>query len=485
MKMRWETVIGLEVHAELSTKTKLFCRCPAIFGKEPNTQCCEICTGMPGTLPVLNAQAVEYAVRAALALNGRLTPVMQFDRKHYFYPDLPKAWQTSMLWSPICRDGFLEIPTENTVKKKIRIHELHLEEDAGKLFHNIPEGTTQIDYNRCGIPLIEIVTEPDFRNPEEVTEFLTQLRILLPAIGISDGKMQEGSLRADVNLSVRPYGTNTLGTRTEMKNLNSLKAIRRAIETEQLRQIQQLEQGRVIQQETRRWDDTQGKSFPLRSKETAQDYRYFPEPDLPCIILDKETIAAIRRSMPELPHARQERFQSAYNLDKKQAQAISVSPYLSALFETTTAICGDPQETVHWLLGPVSMLLNARSMDWKTFDFSPEQLAELITLVISKKVNRQTAVQVLEGIWGTNTSPKDFIHSHKLGLITDETLIHQTIKEVIETNPKSVADYLAGKENALKFLMGRCMRILGGQGDPFIIKNKLAESLQAISQKEK
>lgn len=482
--MNWETVIGLEVHVELSTKTKLFCGCPTSFGNEPNTQCCEVCTGIPGTLPVLNTQAVEYATRAAVALNGTITPVMRFDRKNYFYPDLPKAWQTSMLWSPVCRDGFLDIPTENNGIKQIRIHEIHLEEDAGKLFHNSAEGVTQIDYNRCGVPLIEIVTGPDFSTAEEVTAFLEQLRTLLPAIGISDCKMQEGSMRADVNLSIRPLGAVTLGTRTEIKNLNSFKAIRRAIEAERLRQIQLLEQGGGIEQETRRWDDVQGKSFSMRSKEGAQDYRYFPEPDLPCITLDDKTIAAIRHALPELPAAKQARFQSAYGLEPRQAQAIACSSKLSALFEETIAICGKPQETINWLLGPVSMLLNIRGIEWEECALPAASLAELIELVSSKKISRQTAIQVLEGILQENISPKEYISIYNLGLITDEALIGKTVKEIIDANPKSVSDYLSGKENALKFLMGRCMRTLGGQADPSAVKNALLESIRAITPRE-
>lgn len=473
--MTWETVIGLEVHVELSTKTKLFCGCPTAFGSEPNTQCCEVCTGMPGTLPVLNAQAVDYALRTALALHGQISPVMRFDRKNYFYPDLPKAWQTSMLWSPVCRNGYLDIATENGEAKRIRIHELHLEEDAGKLFHNSAESITQIDYNRCGVPLIEIVTEPDFRTAEEVTSFLTQLRTLLPAIGVSDCKMQEGSLRADVNLSVRPCGAERLGTRTESKNLNSLKAIRRLIENEALRQIRLLEQGNVVEQETRRWDDAQGKSFSMRSKEGAQDYRYFPEPDLPCIAVDAAAIEAVRRSLPEVPAEKQARFQRDCKLTLQQAQAVASSAKLSALFEETAALCGNPQETVHWLLGPAAMLLNAKGLEWDDFPLPAKWIADLIKSLASKKINRQTAVQVLEGVFDSGISPKEFIRIHKLGLITDETLIIKTVKEVIAENPKSVADYLGGKENALKFLMGRCMRALGGQGDPSAIQARLAE----------
>ena len=470
---KWNTVIGLEVHVELSVKTKLFCSCLVTFGAEPNTQCCEICLGLPGTLPSLNKQAVIYAVKAALALNGKISSKMQFERKNYFYPDLPKAWQTSMLRFPICRDGFLEISLPDNSIKNIRIHEIHLEEDAGKLFHDYKNGITQIDYNRCGIPLIEIVTEPDFRTSEEVISFLTELRALLIALDISDCKMQEGSLRVDINLSINKTDNLYLGTRTEMKNLNSFKSIRRAIQNEEKRQIYELESGKTISQESRRWDDATGQSFSMRLKEGAQDYRYFPEPDLPPLILSSKFIENIKKSIPELPRTKEKRFLSEYQLNPSQAKLLAETPSLALFFESVISYCHDPQETVNWIFGPIAKLLNERGIIWDKLTFSAKFLSDLILMVNSNTINRQTAAEVLNNIFGTNISPIEYVKEHHLELITDNSKIALIARQVISQNPKSVTDYLSGKEKALKFLIGQCMHILHGQGDPLSVKSNL------------
>ena len=345
----YETIVGLEIHVELATATKAFCSCTTRFGGAPNTHVCPVCMGLPGALPVLNAQMVEFAVSAGLALNCEITSNARFDRKHYFYPDLPKAFQISQLYLPLCRNGYVDIPG-----KRVRIREIHMEEDAGKLVHDPWTDATLVDYNRCGVPLIEIVSEPDLRTPDEVVAYVDAVRAILQTLGVSDCKMQEGSLRADVNLSVRKMGEQTLGTRTEMKNLNSRKAIARSVLGESARQAEQLEMGRPVLQQTRRWDDNKDTSFAMRSKEDAHDYRYFPEPDLPPLFLSREWIEARREALPELPAQKRERYPKEFGLSDYDTELLVGEVTLSRLFEQATALCAKPKEVANWIMGEVA-----------------------------------------------------------------------------------------------------------------------------------
>ena len=379
--MTWETVIGLETHVELATKTKIFCSCTTEFGGAPNTHCCPVCTGMPGTLPVLNEKVLEFAVKTGLALDGNITRHCKFDRKNYFYPDLPKAYQISQLYLPIVRDGKVSIRLESGTEKLIRIHELHMEEDAGKLVHDPWLDQTRCDYNRCGVPLIEIVTEPDFRSAEEVIAYLEKLRSILQYLGVSDCKMQEGSLRCDVNLSVRPAGSVEFGTRTEMKNLNSFKAITKAIAYESRRQIELIEEGKRVIQETRRWDDNKDATFAMRSKENAQDYRYFPEPDIPPLEISDVYLEEIRTQLPEMAEEKLIRYQAEYDLPLYDAQILTGQKALADFFEACVAQGVDAKQAANWIMGQVLGQLSAKGIDEKDMDIAPSTLERLITLV--------------------------------------------------------------------------------------------------------
>lgn len=476
--MEWENVIGLEVHVELSTESKLLCACPTTYGQTPNTQCCEICTGMPGTLPTVNKRAVEYAVRAALALNGHVAPELCFDRKNYFYPDLPKAWQTSQLYSPICLGGYLDFTDESGKLRRVHIHELHLEEDAGKLIHS-PDGIqTLIDFNRCGIPLIEIVTEPELRSAEDTAAFLTNLRSLLLCIGISDCKMQEGSLRADINLSLRRRGESALGVRTEMKNLNSFRAVRRAIREESRRQAEILEAGGKIVQETRRWDDIKGQSFSLRAKENAQDYRYFPEPDLPPVRLEKDWIEKIRKALPELPLEKHKRYKENFDLSDEQVNVLCASQRLSRLFEETEAICRNPKESANWCTGSVSMILHETEKTPEDLPAPFPHLGTLLKLLEQNKISRQSALEALRETILTGSNPEEYIKAHNLELKHDDGAVLEIVTTIINDNPNSVGEYLSGKEKAFQYLMGQCMRAARGQYSPQAIRQTLRQCLK-------
>lgn len=474
--MTWETVIGLETHAELATRTKIFCSCTTRFGGEPNTHCCPICTGMPGTLPMVNRKVVEYACRAGLALNCEITRRSRFDRKNYFYPDLPKAYQVSQLYLPIARNGRVSIATA-AGKKVVRIHELHMEEDAGKLIHDPWTEQTKIDYNRCGVPLIEIVTQPDFRTAEEVVAYLEWLRETLQYLGVSDCKMQEGSLRCDVNLSVRPAGSDTLGTRTELKNLSSFKAIRRAIGYEARRQIERLEAGGRVVQETRRWDENKDASYPMRSKEDAQDYRYFPEPDLPPLELSEAYIQALRASQPELATAKRARYQAAWGLGPYDAEMLTSQKALARFFEETVALGSEPKQAANWLMGPVLAQLSAHGLEARDMALTPPTLARLIQLVKEGRLNRNTAVKVCEAVFETDGDVDAYVAAHGLAQVSDAGLVAQVVEQVLSANEKSVADYCSGKEKAFGFLVGQVMRQLKGQAAPAVVRQVLLEQL--------
>lgn len=471
--MTWETVIGLETHVELATKTKIFCGCTTAFGGAPNTHCCPVCTGMPGTLPVLNRSVLDFAVKAGLALGCGITKYSKFDRKNYFYPDLPKAYQISQLYLPICRDGAVPIATG----KAIRIHEIHMEEDAGKLVHDPWIDQTRADYNRCGVPLIEIVTEPDFRTADEVIAYLEKLKETLQYLGVSDCKMQEGSLRCDVNLSVRPMGSMELGTRTEMKNLNSFKAIARAIDYEAKRQIELIEEGKRVVQETRRWDENKDATYAMRSKENAQDYRYFPEPDIPPIELTDEYLDGVRAAQPELAEEKRARYQAEYGLPEYDCKMITSDKALADLFEALVARGAAPKQGANWIMGEVLGALSARAMEPKDMKLTADTLARLIALVAEGKLNRNTAVKVFEAVFDDNGDVDAYVKAHGLEQVSDAGLVEETVARVLAANPRSVADFKGGREKAFGFLVGQTMRELKGKADPKVVNETLRKKL--------
>lgn len=478
--MEFETVMGLEVHVELSTKTKIFCSCTTEFGGEPNTHVCEVCTGMPGTLPVLNEQVVEYAIRTGLATNCEITQYNKFDRKNYFYPDLPKAYQVSQLYLPICRNGHIDIEV-NGVKKSIGIHEIHMEEDAGKLIHDPWDDCTLVDYNRCGVPLLEIVSEPDFRSGEEVIAYLTKLKQILQYIDVSDCKMEQGSMRADVNLSVRPFGQDEYGTRTEMKNINSFKAIARAIEGERERQIELITEGKKVVQETRRWDDNKGSSFAMRSKENAQDYRYFPEPDLVPIEISDEWIERVRASLPELPTEKKERYMKEYKLPEYDVDIITGTKALVKIFEEANAVCNNPKEVSNWIMVEVLRLASETNTDPDDISFDPKNLGVLINLVKNGVVNRNTAKEeVLAKMFSDNVDPEQYIKDNNLQMVSDDSLVRDIVTAVIAANPNSIEQYKEGNEKVVKFLMGQSMKQLKGKANPAVVTKVLEEELAKL-----
>lgn len=472
----YETVIGLEVHVELATKTKIFCGCSTAFGGDANTHICPICTGMPGSLPVLNKKVVEYAMAAGLACGCEITRKTKFDRKNYFYPDLPKAYQVSQLYLPICRDGKIEIET-GSGRKAIGIHEIHMEEDAGKLVHDDWDDCTLIDYNRCGVPLIEIVSDPDMRSAEEAIAYLEKLRLILKYVGVSDCKMQEGSLRADVNLSIREMGSSNLGTRTEMKNLNSFKAIARAIEGEKKRQIEMLEYGKKIIQETRRWDDNKDTSFAMRTKEDAMDYRYFPEPDLVPVIISEEWLSSIKEMEPELRDAKIERYQREYGIPAYDAEILTASKRMADIFEETIAISGKPKEVSNWLMVEAMRLLKERGQDVDDLTLSAKKLAALIEMIESGKINRTVGKEVFEHLFKEDADPEEYVQENGLMMEQDEDRLKEVVEMVIKANPQSVSDYRAGKQKAIGYLIGQTMSILHGKAEPSRVRIMMEEKL--------
>lgn len=477
MEKQYETVIGLEVHVELATKTKIFCGCSTQFGGAPNTHTCPVCTGMPGSLPVLNRQVVEYAMGIGLATHCDITRVCKFDRKNYFYPDNPQNYQISQLYLPIARNGYVEIEVGDT-KKKIRIHEMHMEEDAGKLIHDEWDDTSLVDYNRSGVPLVEIVSEPDMRSSEEVIAYLEKLRTTIQYLGASDCKLQEGSMRADVNLSVREMGTSEFGTRTEMKNLNSFKAIARAIEGERERQIELLEAGKKVVQETRRWDDNKESSHAMRSKEDAQDYRYFPDPDLTPVVISDEWIARIKAAQPELRTEKMARYISEFGLPQYDAEILTNSKHMADVFEETVKLCGKPKDASNWLMVEAMRLLKEHEMDPDDMGFSPANLAKLIQMVAAGEINRTVAKTVFEEIFEHNVDPAVYVEEKGLKVVNDEGALKTTIEGILAANPQSVADYKGGKEKAIGFLVGQTMKAMKGKADPGMV-NKLLKELLA------
>ena len=478
MAKQYETVIGLEVHVELATRTKIFCSCSTEFGGAPNTHTCPVCTGMPGSLPVLNKKVVEYAVAIGLATNCEITRVCKFDRKNYFYPDNPQNYQISQLYLPIARNGYVEIEAGST-KKKIRIHEMHMEEDAGKLIHDEWDDTSLVDYNRSGVPLVEIVSEPDMRSADEVIAYLEKLRTIIQYLGASDCKLQEGSMRADVNLSVRETGAKLFGTRTEMKNLNSFKAIARAIEGERERQIELLEAGKSVVQETRRWDDNKESSYAMRSKEDAQDYRYFPEPDLVPIVISDQWLEQIRARQPELRSEKLERYKKEFDIPEYDAEIITGSRHMADLFEKASAICGKPKKVSNWLMVETLRLLKDRGMEPEDLAFSPENLAKLVNLTESRAINSSVAKEVFEKIFEEDVDPEVYVEEHGLKTVNDEGALEEALKKVIADNPQAVEDYRGGKEKALGALVGQTMKAMKGKADPGIVNQRLREIIRS------
>ena len=476
MAKQYETVIGLEVHVELATKTKIFCGCSTAFGGAPNTHTCPVCTGMPGSLPVLNKQVVEYAMAVGLATNCKINQYCKFDRKNYFYPDNPQNYQISQLYLPICHDGGIEIETA-AGKKVVGIHEIHMEEDAGKLVHDEWEDCSLVDYNRSGVPLIEIVSEPDMRNAEEVIAYLDKLRLIIQYLGASDCKLQEGSMRADVNLSVREVGAEKFGTRTEMKNLNSFKAIARAIDGERARQIELLEEGKQVIQETRRWDDNKEYSYPMRSKEDAHDYRYFPDPDLVPVVISDEWLQAVKDRQPELRTEKLERYKKEFDIPEYDAGILTESKRMADVFEETTALCGKPKKVSNWLMGETLRLLKEENKEPEDIGFSPAYLAKLIEMTEAGTINQTVAKEVFEKIFRDNIDPEKYVEEHGLKSVNDEGELRTVVESVIAANPQSVADYKGGKEKALGFLVGQTMKLMKGKANPGAVNKLLKEIL--------
>lgn len=472
----YETVIGLEVHVELATKTKIFCSCSTAFGGKANSHTCPVCTGMPGSLPVLNKQVVEYAIAVGLATNCTITKHCKFDRKNYFYPDNPQNYQISQLYLPICRDGGVEIETA-AGKKTVGIHEIHMEEDAGKLVHDEWEDVSIVDYNRSGVPLIEIVSEPDMRSAEEVIAYLEKLRLIIQYLGASDCKLNEGSMRADVNISVMETGAAEFGTRTEMKNLNSFKAIARAIEGERARQIELLEEGKIIVQETRRWDDNKESSYAMRSKEDAKDYRYFPEPDLVPIVISDTWIAEIKSRQPEMRTEKLVRYQQEFGLPEYDAKIITGDKAFADLFEAATALCGKPKKVSNWIMVETIRLLKENGMAPDQITFSPENLAKLIQLADSGAVTNTVAKEVFEQVFKEDIDPEVYVQEKGLMMVNDEEALRSAAELVMKENPQSVADYRGGKEKAIGFLVGAVMREMKGKGNPGMVRELLKEML--------
>ncbi|MBI2266816.1 MAG: Asp-tRNA(Asn)/Glu-tRNA(Gln) amidotransferase subunit GatB [Armatimonadetes bacterium] len=480
MGVAWEAVIGLEIHVELLTRTKMFCSCPTSFGSQPNTQVCPVCLGMPGVLPVANRRAVEMLLATALALECTIPETCKFDRKNYFYPDMPKNYQISQYDLPLARNGRLVIG-ESGEGKKIRIHRIHLEEDTGKTIHTGPidrSDFTLLDYNRAGVPLMEIVTEPDIGSPQEAHEFLRDLRDIVGYLEVSDCKMEEGSLRCDANVSVRRSGSETLGTRTEVKNMNSFKSVQRALQHEIERQIELVERGERVVQETRGWDEAQQVTIPMRSKEEAHDYRYFPDPDLVPLEVSREWVQEIASTLPELPGAKRERFSRVYGIPEYDARVLTCNKEMALFFEETVALYPNPKTVSNWLMGDVSKYLNANNIAMKDLKIPPRLLSEMLALVDSGVLSGKLAKTVLEEMLRTGKSAPVLVKEKGLEQITDTEALEKVIREVMSEHETLVEEYLQGKEKAFKFLIGQVMQKTSGKASPKLVNELLMENLK-------
>ncbi len=474
--MEYEVVIGLEVHAELSTKTKIYCGCTTEFGGSPNTHCCPVCTGMPGALPVLNEKVVEYAVKAGLATGCEIAKFSKQDRKNYFYPDTPRAYQISQYDLPLCEHGKIDIKVGDT-DKTIGITRIHIEDDAGKLVHDNYTGGTLIDLNRAGVPLIEIVSEPDMRSAEDAVAYVEKLKGILEYIGVSDCKMQEGSLRADVNLSLRPVGQEKFGTRTETKNLNSFRSIARAIEFEINRQKDVLESGGTVYQETRRWDDEKGEGYSMRSKEDAHDYRYFPEPDLLPIVLSDEYVQNLKENLPELPERRKKRYMEELGLPEYDADIITGSKQLSDFFEEAATASGNPKAVSNWVMSDILRVAREKDVEYRDLPFTPKQFAELIKLIDKGTISGKIAKTVFEEMTETGKDPEAIVKEKGLLQISDEGAIREVVERVLANNEQSIIDFKNGKDRALGYLVGQCMKEMKGKGNPEMINKFILEKI--------
>ncbi len=476
--MEYEIVIGLEIHCELKTLSKIFCGCPTTFGAEENENVCPVCLGLPGTLPVLNDKAVEYAVKAGLALNCSISNYSKLDRKNYFYPDLPKAYQISQYDLPLCVGGYLDITDKDGNPKRVNLTRIHIEEDAGKLIHTA--GSTLLDNNRCGVPLIEIVTEPDMRSAAEAEAFARKVKSILEAAGVSDCKMQEGSIRFDVNLSVRTLGSEKFGTRTEMKNLNSFRGLIRSVEYESQRQIDLIEGGGTVVQETRRWDDVKGISISMRSKEDAHDYRYFPDPDLVPIILGDDFINRMRDSLPELPHEKKSRFMSEFLLSEYDADLLTADTDLAVFFEDAYKASGNAKASANFVIGDIAVRLKNTDEDISALQFGGEQLGKLIALVDKGDINLSTAKKVLGIMFETGNYPEDIVEKQGLKQVSDSGAIKEIVLTVMKANPQSVEDIKSGKDKAVSFIVGQVMRQSKGKANPQLVNELIAEILKEL-----
>ena len=474
--MNYQAVIGLEVHAELSTKSKIFCSCDTSFGGEINTHCCPVCTGMPGSLPVLNRQVVTYAARMGVATGCTVNRLCKSDRKNYFYPDLPKAYQISQFDVPICENGAVEFYVDGE-KKTVRLERIHFEEDAGKLLHDEGEGTV-VDYNRCGVPLIEMVTRPDLHSSAEAKEFLETIKTILSYLDICDCKMEEGSIRCDINVSLRPYGQEEYGTRVEMKNVNTFSGAVRAIDYEIKRQENILSKGGVVEQETRRWDDVKMRNTVMRTKEDAHDYRYFPDPDLIAVEIDDAWMEEIRAGVPELPIRRYERYRQEYGMTEVEARSITESFAKANFFDTAVAMGQvTPKSLVNWLLSDISKYLNDKQLELEQTRLTPEKLVELITLIDRGDISGAAGKKVLIALFEGEETAAQAVERLGLKQVSDEGALTALVQGVLDVNPKSVQDYRGGKKNALGFLVGQCMKASKGQANPQVINQLLAKML--------
>ncbi|MFD0673901.1 Asp-tRNA(Asn)/Glu-tRNA(Gln) amidotransferase subunit GatB [Cohnella sp. GCM10027633] len=473
---KYETVVGLEVHVELHTQSKIFCGCSTSFGAPPNTHTCPVCLGHPGVLPVLNRQAVEYAMKAAMAINCEIAEWCKFDRKNYFYPDSPKAYQISQYDQPIGENGWIDIEV-NGKTKRIGITRLHLEEDAGKLTHT-GDGSLA-DFNRVGTPLVEIVSEPDIRSPEEAKAYLEKLRAIMLYCDVSDVKMEEGSMRCDANISIRPYGQDKFGTRAELKNMNSFRGVQRGLEYEELRQADVLDGGGKVVQETRRWDETQGKTFSMRSKEEAHDYRYFPDPDLVRLHIDDEWKSRVRDSIPELPDARQARYIAVYGLSSYDAGVLTASMKLANFFEDSLKYTTDAKASANWIMGELLGYLNANNLELEDVKITGQGLGEMIQLIEKGTISTKIAKTVFKGILETGKSPAQIVEEQGLVQISDEGAIIAIVDSIIAANPQSVEDFRAGKDKAIGFLVGQIMKETKGKANPGLVNKLLMDRLKA------
>ncbi len=475
--MNYEVVMGLEVHVELATKSKLFCTCSAEFGAGPNEHVCPACSGMPGLLPVANKKAIELGMKAAMVTNSEITRKTTFDKKNYFYPDLSTGYQITQLFAPICRNGYVDIQTEDG-EKRITLKQIHIEEDAGKLVHESYLNASMVDYNRASVPLVEIVSNPDFRSAEEVTAYLEKLRSLLVYAGISDCKMQEGSMRADINLSVREAGSDVLGTRTEMKNMNSLKAIVRAIQYESERHMEALENGREeLVQETRRWDDAKNMSFSMRNKEDATDYRYFPNADIMPIHIDDEWIRTVKESIPEMAEERRARFVTEYELSDYDSDILVKSKNLSDIFEEAAKLCKKPKEVANWLLGDLMNLSKNDGTHPDDITMKAVKIAQIVSLVEDKTINRTIAREIFAKVYSEDIEPKQYIDEQGLSMVSDEDDLRKICEEVIADNPKVVGDYKGGNQKVIGFFVGNVMKKMGGKANPQMVNQIVRELL--------